>query len=140
MSESPDGLPLSFSLEQVSWYWFTKSYGQSLWAYRSLWAALLRDRSQGLPTALTITKKPLGYSYYPGEILSMASSWVKHWFPNNLVFFKAHEKVRQCPSPLSADVEWVCANVYDYSYRVDTSPRSKLQRRSCRIWRILLRR
>ncbi|GAB1313722.1 hypothetical protein MFIFM68171_03932 [Madurella fahalii] len=85
-------LPLDIILQQVSWYWYTKSYGRSLWAYRAGWAAVLRDRdTEKLPSPLAITTKPLGYSWFPGEALALARSWVEHWFPNNLVFYKAHE-------------------------------------------------
>ncbi|KAK0702453.1 Alpha/Beta hydrolase protein [Apiosordaria backusii] len=81
-------------LAQVSWYWHSKSYGRSLWAYRAVWQGLLRDKPAGLlPSPLAITKKPLGYSWYPGEVLTVAKSWMEHWFPENLVQFNVHEKV-----------------------------------------------
>ncbi|AEO60275.1 hypothetical protein MYCTH_2120346 [Thermothelomyces thermophilus ATCC 42464] len=78
-------------LQQVSWYWLTKSYGRALWSYRSVWAAVLRDDGGNLPSPLAITTKPLGYSWYPDEVLSVAKSWLEYWFPNNLAFLKAHE-------------------------------------------------
>lgn len=80
-------------LQQVSWYWLTQSYGRTLWAYRSVWAAMLRDDNQKLPSPLAITTKPLGYSWYPGEVLGSAKSWLEHWFPDNLSFYRAHESV-----------------------------------------------
>lgn len=80
-------------LQQVSWYWFTKSYGRALWPYRAAWAGILRDNAGRLPSPLAVTKKPLGYSWFPNEVLAVASSWVKHWFPDNLVFYRAHDKV-----------------------------------------------
>ncbi|KAK3305588.1 Alpha/Beta hydrolase protein [Chaetomium strumarium] len=78
-------------LQQVTWYWLTQSYGRSLWSYRSAWAAILRDDSRKLPSPLAITTKPLGYSWYPGEVLGVAKSWMEHWFPDNLCFYRAHE-------------------------------------------------
>jgi hypothetical protein len=80
-------------LQQVSWYWLTRSYGRSLWAYRSVWEAMLRDKPAKLPSPLAITTKPVGYSWFPSEVLAVAKSWVEHWFPDNLCFYRAHEKV-----------------------------------------------
>jgi microsomal epoxide hydrolase len=77
----------------VSWYWLTKSYGRSLWSYRSLWAAMLRDESEKLPSPLAVTTKPVGFSWYPREPLAVAKSWVEHWFPDNLCFYRAHKSV-----------------------------------------------
>ena len=92
---APD-TPLEVVLPQVSWYWYTKSYGRSLWAYRAAWEGILRDSDaeDKLPSPLKITGKPLGYSWFPSEVLTVAKSWMEHWFPENLVFFRAHEKVR----------------------------------------------
>jgi microsomal epoxide hydrolase len=78
----------------VSWYWYTKSYGRALWPYRAVWEGMLRDTGSKLPSPLVI-KKPLGYSWFRGEILASARSWVEHWFPDNLVFFQAHDKERE---------------------------------------------
>ncbi|KAK4033180.1 putative epoxide hydrolase [Parachaetomium inaequale] len=78
-------------LQQVSWYWLTRSYGRALWSYRSVWEAMLRDKGQKLPSPLAITTKPVGYSWYPSEVLTVAKSWVQHWFPDNLCFYRAHE-------------------------------------------------
>ncbi|KAK0710075.1 Alpha/Beta hydrolase protein [Lasiosphaeria miniovina] len=91
-TDGVNGAPLATILEQVSWYWHTKSYGSGLWAYRAVWAPFLRDtHSERLPSPLAIKAKPIGYSWYPREVLAAAQSWVEHWFPDNLVFFKAHE-------------------------------------------------
>ncbi|KAK0641335.1 Alpha/Beta hydrolase protein [Cercophora newfieldiana] len=78
-------------LDQVSWYWYTKSYGRSLWGYRGVWQAFIEDTPAGLPSPLAITNKPLGYSWYPGEVLTVAKSWMEHWFPDNLAQFSIHE-------------------------------------------------
>lgn len=86
-------VPTDVVLAQVSWYWLTRSYGRSLWAYRAGWPAMLRDDSRTLPSPLAITKKPLGYSWYPGEVLTVAKSWLEHWFPENLVLFREHANV-----------------------------------------------
>jgi len=85
--------PIDHILQQVSWYWLTKSYGSGLWAYRGVWEPMLRDANvHKLPSPLKITK-PIAYSYFPQEVLAAAESWVNHWFPDNLVFFRKHEKV-----------------------------------------------
>lgn len=84
---------LDHILQQVSWYWLTKSYGRGLWAYRGAWAAILRDDPRKLPSPLKITNKPLGYSFYPQEVIGAAKSWLEHWFPENLVLFRAHKQV-----------------------------------------------
>ncbi|KAK3325961.1 Alpha/Beta hydrolase protein [Apodospora peruviana] len=84
-------LPLTDILKQVSWYWYTKSYGRGLWAYRAAWASVIRDDDADKnPTPLAITNKPLGYSRYPFEVLVAAKSWLDHWFPDNLVFYREH--------------------------------------------------
>lgn len=87
--------PLNVILQQVSWYWYTKSFGRSMWAYRNGLEALLRDVKDRIPSPLAITNKPIGYSSFPAEVLTVAKSWLEHWFPENLVFFRAHDKVRQ---------------------------------------------
>jgi hypothetical protein len=87
--------PLEVILKQVSWYWFTKSYGRALWAYRAGWEAILRDVPDKLPSPLAVTNKPIGYSFFPAEVLAVAKSWLDHWFPENLVFYRAHDRVRQ---------------------------------------------
>ncbi|KAH6845623.1 Alpha/Beta hydrolase protein [Chaetomium sp. MPI-CAGE-AT-0009] len=86
------GSSLDATLKQVSWYWYTKSYGRSLWAYRGAWQGILRDVPDKLPSPLAITNKPIGYSFFPEEVLAVAKSWLEHWFPENLVFHRAHEK------------------------------------------------
>ena len=86
--------PLDVILQQVSWYWYTKSYGRALWPYRAAWEPILRDAGDKLPSPLAITSKPLGYSWFQAEVLTVAKSWLEHWFPDNLVFYRAHEKVR----------------------------------------------
>ena len=90
------GISYSFDeiLTQVSWYWLTKSYGRSLWAYRAIWEPVLKGvKLEQLPNALAITGKPLGYSWFPKEVISNPRSWLEHWFPENLAFFRAHESV-----------------------------------------------
>ncbi|KAK3299449.1 Alpha/Beta hydrolase protein [Chaetomium fimeti] len=102
--------PLDVILQQVSWYWYTKSYGRALWAYRSAWEAILRDVPDKLPSPLQITNKPIGYSFFPDEPLAVAKSWLEHWFPENLVFHRAHEKgghfaAFEVPEAFLGDVE-----------------------------------
>ncbi|KAK4140956.1 putative epoxide hydrolase [Dichotomopilus funicola] len=84
--------PIDFILTQVSWYWYTKSFSRSLWSYRSVWEGVLKDVAGKLPSPLAITNKPVGYSYFPQEVLPAARSWLEHWFGENLVQYHAHEK------------------------------------------------
>ncbi|KAK3364856.1 Alpha/Beta hydrolase protein [Lasiosphaeria ovina] len=58
-TDGVNGAPLDTILEQVSWYWHTKSYGSGLWSYREVWAPFLRDtHSETLPSPLAIKTKP----------------------------------------------------------------------------------
>lgn len=119
--------PLDVILQQVSWYWYTKSYGRALWPYHSAWEAILRDVQNKLPSPLAITNKPLGYSWFPTEPLAVAKSWMEHWFPENLVFYRAHEKVRRV-FPTYPRVVLLIIQTRVGILRSSTSPRT-----SCRI-------
>lgn len=94
-TESPGvSYTLDWILGEVSWYWHTQSYSSSLWAYRAVWEPILRGAGlERLPNPLLIQDKPLGYSWFPFEVIATARSWVEHWFPGNLVFYRAHESV-----------------------------------------------
>ncbi|KAM7192607.1 putative epoxide hydrolase [Naviculisporaceae sp. PSN 640] len=92
-AEAP-GVSYSFDwiLGEVSWYWHTQSYSSGLWAYRAVWQPLLRGAGlEKLPSPLVIQNKPVGYSWFRYEVIATARSWVEHWFPENLVFYRAHE-------------------------------------------------
>ncbi|KAK5659537.1 hypothetical protein OQA88_739 [Cercophora sp. LCS_1] len=101
-----DGHPLETILEQVSWYWYTRSYARSLWPYPGVQGAL---GGSGADMPTVTTKKPLGYSWYPEEVLTNARSWIEHLFPN-LVFYSAHDKgghlaALQNPQAFWGDIE-----------------------------------
>lgn len=85
----PDyALSIDTILAQVSFYWYTNSFGRSLWAYRSLTAEV----GAPLPLMPFSTTKPFGYSWFPHEILSLPQAWGEFLFPN-MVFHRRHERV-----------------------------------------------
>lgn len=85
---------LDFILGEVSWYWHTQSYSRGLWAYRAVWEPVLKSANlDKLPNPLEIQDKPLGFSWFPHDVITAVRSWLEHWFPNNLVFYRAHKSV-----------------------------------------------
>lgn len=87
-SDNRNPLPLDTILSMVSFYWHTKSFGRSLWPYRSLTSVIGAPLPE-FPFSLT---KPFGYSALPVEIARLPQPWAEHLFPN-LVFYKLHERV-----------------------------------------------
>jgi len=87
---SDNRYPLSLKtiLTMVSLYWFTDSYGRSMWAYRSL----IRTVGGPLtPMPFSFTK-PLGFSAFQVELATVPQPWAEHLFPN-LVFYGNHDRV-----------------------------------------------
>ncbi|KAM7215938.1 putative epoxide hydrolase [Rhypophila decipiens] len=88
------GVNYSFNwiLGEVSWYWHTRSYSSSLWAYRAVWEPVLKGlHLERLPSPLKITEKPFGFSGFPFDVITPPRSWIEHWFKDNLVFYRAHK-------------------------------------------------
>lgn len=81
-------LSLETILAQVSFYWHTKSYGRSMWAYRALTAEV----GAPLTPMPWSTTKPFGYSWFPVEIGSLPESWGQALF-TNMVFHRRHVRV-----------------------------------------------
>ncbi|KAK4452561.1 putative epoxide hydrolase [Podospora aff. communis PSN243] len=78
------------SLESIithaSYYWYTGSFGRSMWAYRSLFKSV----GGPLPAPVISLTKPLGYSNFPDELAALPQSWAEHYFPN-LVYYNNHD-------------------------------------------------
>lgn len=77
-------LPLDAILTNVSLYWFTATFPQSIYPYRGIPSFNALDTSK---------EKPLGYSYFHGELLMLPQAWATEAFPN-LVQYTTHDKVR----------------------------------------------
>ncbi|KAI1872909.1 uncharacterized protein JN550_003783 [Neoarthrinium moseri] len=88
-------LSLETILAMISFYWFTKSYSKSVWPYRELGnsvpqpGASFDQETVDLKAHNDATRKPLGYSAFPKEILVIPQSWAQKTFPN-LVFYRRH--------------------------------------------------
>ncbi|KAL2838757.1 Alpha/Beta hydrolase protein [Aspergillus pseudodeflectus] len=87
--EWPDA-PLSSEtiLELVTLYWLTDTYPRAIYPYRENTLAP-RDATASLTTDFYI-HKPLGFSYFPQELMPVPRSWVAK--TGNLVYFKEHTK------------------------------------------------
>ncbi|KAK4182769.1 putative epoxide hydrolase [Podospora australis] len=104
-SDNRKPLSLDTILSMVSYYWYTKSYGRSLWAYRSL-TRIVGGALPDQPISLT---KPFGFSAFPVEIATLPRSWADHLFPN-LVFYGVqdeggHFAALQVPEAFLKDIE-----------------------------------
>ncbi|RDW86741.1 epoxide hydrolase family protein [Aspergillus mulundensis] len=84
----PD-IPLSKHkiLELVTLYWFTESFPRAIYPYRQ--SNPTRPTSNPMLNELYI-HKPLGFSYYPKELMPTPKSWVEK--TGNLVYYKQHSE------------------------------------------------
>ncbi|KAH2452152.1 hypothetical protein KXW63_005772 [Aspergillus fumigatus] len=82
-----DSLPLDTILEFVSLYWFTKSFPRAIYPYREMLKA--PHDADAMHDRLYI-QKPLGFSYFPNEIIPAPKAWVST--TGNLVFWRQHDK------------------------------------------------
>ncbi|KAM0753674.1 alpha/beta-hydrolase [Meredithblackwellia eburnea MCA 4105] len=71
-------------LESVSLYWFTRTIAKCFYPYREMFSG--SQLGHGNPNYRV--SKPLGYSWFPKEILPSPKSWVST--TGNLVFHRAH--------------------------------------------------
>ncbi|KAK0658023.1 Alpha/Beta hydrolase protein [Cercophora newfieldiana] len=80
---------VSPSIEKIithaSFYWYTGSFGRSMWAYRSLFKSV----GGPLPPPVISLTKPFGYSNFPDELAALPQSWAEYYFPN-LVYYNKH--------------------------------------------------
>ncbi|OCL14061.1 alpha/beta-hydrolase [Glonium stellatum] len=87
-------------LESVSLYWFSSAFPRSIYPYRGLFGGARRPD--------TFLEKPLGFSYFPFEIVLGPKAWVES--QGNLVWYRQHEKgghfaAMERPGTLLKDVE-----------------------------------
>ncbi|KAK0611672.1 Alpha/Beta hydrolase protein [Immersiella caudata] len=73
-------------ITHASFYWYTGSFGRSMWAYRSLFKSV----GGPLPAPVISLTKPLGYSNFPDELTALPQTWAEHYFPN-LVYYNKHD-------------------------------------------------
>jgi hypothetical protein len=77
---------LDHILGTVTLYWFTGTFSTSL--YHA--TAAMRYLSN---TPFPVSKeKPLGYSWFPYDLVVFPQAWAQEVYPN-MVFYKSHSKV-----------------------------------------------
>ena len=94
-------------LTNISLYWFSGSFASSLYPYRLLFSPKLAE--------LPVTNKPLGFSFFPRELMPGIKSIIEK--EHNLVFYKHHERgghfaALERPSELLEDVEEFVGKVW----------------------------
>ncbi|OBT38672.1 hypothetical protein VE00_11120 [Pseudogymnoascus sp. WSF 3629] len=95
--------PLDTILESVSLYWLTETFPTSIYPYRERFQDLgIADKPE------YYIKKPMGFSWFPKELLPTPVSWVAT--TGNLVFHRHHTKgghfaALECPGELLKDIE-----------------------------------
>jgi len=94
-------------LTSVSLYWFTECFARSIYPYRALFGAHAKN--------LEITKKPLGYSFFPCELSPGIKSILEK--ETNLVFYKQHDSgghfaALEKPKELWEDVQEFAGKVW----------------------------
>ncbi|KIX94634.1 uncharacterized protein Z520_09680 [Fonsecaea multimorphosa CBS 102226] len=109
-----DPLPLNTILESVSLYWLSKRAHSSLWSYRHTYGPnpIPHDDPRHH------IKVPMGYSYYPMELIPIPISWVAT--TGNLVWSKIHKKgghfaALEQPRDFMEDLEAFIASVWSRS-------------------------
>ncbi|KNG46681.1 epoxide hydrolase [Stemphylium lycopersici] len=94
-------------LTNISLYWFTGCFATSLHPYRMLFGPT--------PVEFPLTKKPLGFSFFPYELMPGIKSILEK--ETNLVFYKRHERgghfaALERPSDFLEDVEEFVGKVW----------------------------
>lgn len=98
--------PLDQILDSVTLYWFTQSFPRSIYPYRGQFVRGERDLIS--PSSKHHLTKPIGYSWFPLELMPIPVSWVRH--TGNLVWYKHHSEgghfaAMEKPELLLQDVE-----------------------------------
>jgi microsomal epoxide hydrolase len=79
-------------LNLVTLWWVTETYQTSIYSYRGIfigkWPQFWDSVLRGEPLYL---KVPMGYSYFPKEIVPTPEAWAR--MTGNLVYFSRHDKV-----------------------------------------------
>ncbi|OJK02015.1 hypothetical protein ASPACDRAFT_1897171 [Aspergillus aculeatus ATCC 16872] len=82
-----DPIPLNDILESVSLYWLTESFPRCIHHYRE---QVPMPKLQLAENPRWYIKKPLGFSYFPKELMPIPRAWIET--TGNLVFWNTHEK------------------------------------------------
>ena len=90
---SDEDPPLEEILTSVSLYWYTSGYPRSLYPYRGFVKGMTSEQGLQFPKI----EKPLGYSFFK-DLMITPKEWAEK--ENNLVFFRAHDKVSRSLRPL----------------------------------------
>ena len=78
-------------LRTVTLYWLTDTFPRAIYPYRAFFGS--KARANKLPNDLeTYCKKPMGYSYFPMDLMPTPIVWAK--IRGNLVWSRRHDKVR----------------------------------------------
>ncbi|KDQ17793.1 hypothetical protein BOTBODRAFT_64194 [Botryobasidium botryosum FD-172 SS1] len=104
-----DDPPLDTILEAVTLYWLTETFPRAIYTYRGYYAPDTPRPGVGY------LSKPLGFSWFPKEVLPVPRSWVAA--AGNLVFFRQHDKgghfaALEVPEVLLKDVEGFVEQVW----------------------------
>ncbi|OKL55701.1 hypothetical protein UA08_09051 [Talaromyces atroroseus] len=97
-------IPLQTILKEVTLYWLTETFPRSIYTYRESYPTPPVPYVQSPELHI---HKPLGFSYYPQEIMPAPKSWVES--TGNLVFWKEHTKgghfaALECPETMAEDI------------------------------------
>lgn len=97
---------LTTILTDVSLYWFTNRFASSIYTYRQDFSS--RDPGYFHAQKEYYVRKPLGYSYFPCELMPIPRKWAEG--TGELRFFRAHENgghfaALERPETLWGDVE-----------------------------------
>ncbi|KAA8643474.1 hypothetical protein EYZ11_001429 [Aspergillus tanneri] len=82
-----DPVPLHTVLESVTLYWFTETLPRSMYHYRENFPP---PKVRHAMDPRWYIRRPLGFSYFPMELLPAPQAWVAT--TGNLVFWKEHAK------------------------------------------------
>ncbi|KDQ16877.1 hypothetical protein BOTBODRAFT_43065 [Botryobasidium botryosum FD-172 SS1] len=106
---SDEDPPLDTILAAVTLYWVTETFPRSIYVYGQLMTSTPHE------SISSRSDKPLGYSWFPREMVPIPKSWAAA--SGNLVFFKQHSKgghfaALENPDVLLGDVEEFVAQVW----------------------------
>lgn len=109
---------LDVILESVTLYYLTDTFPRCIYPYRNGFGSK-RNPDASMPGAKTFHagKKPMGFSWFPYELIPTPRSWTE-LSTDNLVFYKEHEKgghfaALEGPGVLWGDVEEFVKKAWD---------------------------
>lgn len=89
-------IPLDTVLREVSLFWFTECAPTSIYPYREDYRSGIHTMGYFHGQDKVWVGKPLGYSYFPGELAPIPKAWVER--TGNLVWCQYHERGGHYPS------------------------------------------